>query len=171
MTSAKTSYRIPKIPVAVEINLGEGEIRWVEVFVAEHLDRSFRPQHVADLLASPQPFLPARQVGEERTALFHKDVAVWIRIATAAGALPVEESAGGLDELFEHKRAVTVELSTGESIAGDLLYSLPNDRARVIDYLNQESRFFRLFGAEYLYLVNKDRVVQVIETDGEKEAE
>lgn len=159
------TYRIPKIPVTVEVNLGTPGIRRVEIFVAEHVADAFRRQHVADLLASPERFLPAREPGAANASLFNKAVAVWIRIPTSEGGLPVEESSAELEELFEQQHPVEVELASGEVVRGDLLYSLPSDRSRVADYLNRGDRFFRLWTTDFLYLVNKDHVVRVQERE------
>lgn len=159
-----TTYRIPKIPVRVEINLGGRGICPIEIYVAEHVARAFRRQHVADLLASPETFLPARDIEDDRFAIFSKAVARWIRVPLSGGNLPVEESSAELaDELFEQKQPVEIELDSGESLAGDLLYSLPSDRARPVDYLNQVERFCRLWTGEHLYLVNKSFIVRVKE--------
>lgn len=160
----KASYRIPKIPVRVEINLGGRGIRPIEIYVAEHLARAFRRQHVADLLAGPEAFLPARDLGDDRFAMFNKAVAIWIRIPLASGSLPVEESSVALtDELFEQQHPVEIELASGERLCGDLMYSLPAERARPVDYLNEVHRFCRLWTSDYLYLVNKDSVVWIVE--------
>ena len=160
----RSSYRIPKIPVRVEINLGPRGIRPVEIYVAEHVADAFRRQHVADLLAGAEAFLPARDIDADRFAMFNKAVAVWIRIPLTDGSLPVEESSVALtDELFEQQHAVEIELASGESLTGDLMYSLPSDRARPVDYLNQLQRFCRLWTPDYLYLVNKDSVIRVVE--------
>ena len=158
-----SNYRIPKIPVRVEIKVGGHGICPVEIYVAEHVARGFRRQHVADLLAGPEGFLPARDIESDRFAIFSKSVSRWIRIPLASGTLPVEESSELADELFEQQQPVEVELDDGESLSGDLLYSLPSDRARPVDYLNQAERFCRLWTSDYLYLVNKDFIVRVNE--------
>lgn len=163
-SETNTSYRIPKIPVRVEIHMGGRGIRPVEVYVAEHLARGYRRQHVADLLAGPEGFLPARDIDGDRYALFNKAVARWIRIPLSGGSLPVEESSVALtDELFEQQHPIAIELDDGETLAGDLLYSLPIDRARPVDYLNQTERFCRLWTTDHLYLINKRFIVRVDE--------
>lgn len=164
MSEASSTYRIPKIPVRVEINLGNRGVCPIEIYVAEHVARGFRRQHVADLLAGPEGFLPARDINEDRFAIFGKAVARWIRIPLSAGSLPVEESSGALtDELFEQQYPVDIELDDGESLTGDLLYSLPSDRARPADYLNLPDRFCRLWTNDHLYLINKTFVLRVKE--------
>lgn len=148
----------------VEINLGSPGVRPVEIYVAEHVAHAYRRQHVADLLAGPEAFLPARDIDDDQFAMFNKSVAIWIRIPLAGGSLPVEESSVALtDELFEQQHPVEIELAGGERLSGDLMYSLPPDRARPVDYLNEVQRFCRLWTVDHLYLINKQSVVRVIE--------
>jgi len=160
---SEPDLRIPKIPVTVELNLDGKEIRRVEVFVAEHLADSYRRQHVADLLASAEQWHPAHDIALDSFALFNKAIAVWIRVPLTDGNLPVEET-DLTDELFDNRHAVTVVMTTGESLEGELLYSLPKERSRPVDYLNQSGRFFRLWTATHLYLVNTGYVIRVADT-------
>jgi len=156
--------RIPKIAVTVELNLDGKEVRQLEVFVAEHLAHSYRRQHVADLLASSEQFHPARDPADKSWALFNKAVAVWFRVPLTDGNLPVEESEVA-QELFDKQHRVVVEMTTGERLEGELLYSLPRERSRPVDYLNDCGRFFRLWTTTHLYLVNTGYVIRLSEVD------
>ncbi len=163
-THERLDLCIPKIPVAVELSLDGGAVRHVEIFVAEHLDDGYRRQHVADLLATAEQFHPARDRADNSWALFNKAITVWIRIPLTGGSLPVEEvEPGAAEELFNNQSRVSVEMKTGEVLSGDLLYSLPPDRSRAVDYLNSSERFFRLWTPEYLYLVNTAYVIRLVE--------
>lgn len=159
--------RLPKFPVAVELSLaGRGPLA-VEVFVAEHLATNYRRQHVIDLLENDTAFLPARQVEGDRFLVFNKAAVVWVGIPLASGQLPVEESAEATEtELYDTQREVEVELSTGASLRGNVLYSLPPESARVADYLNQPGRFMRLWTGDQVYLINKAYVLSVAELGG-----
>lgn len=165
--SGAGDLRLPKFPVAVELSLaGRGPLA-VELFMAEHLATHFRRQHVLDLLESDVAFLPARDVESDRLLVFNKDAAVWVGIPLEAGELPVEESAEAPEtELYETQQEIEVELSTGASLRGSVLYSLPPERARVADYLNRPGRFVRVWTAERFYLINKAYVLSVAELDG-----
>jgi hypothetical protein len=156
--------RLPKFPVVVELSLaGRGPIS-VEVFVAEHQATDYRRQHVLDLLESDTAFLPARQVDGDRFLVFNKAAAVWVGFPLTSGELPVEEAAEAPEtELYESQHEVEVELSTGASLRGNVLYSLPPESARVADYLNQPGRFMRLWTVDRVYLINKAYVLSVAE--------
>jgi hypothetical protein len=66
-------------------------------------------------------------------------------------------------ELFDHRKAVRVVLSTGETLDGSLLYSAPAEHARMVDHLNEPRRFLDLWRDERLCLVNKAYVVKLTE--------
>ena len=56
-----------------------------------------------------------------------------------------------------------VDLIGGEPLAGELLYSAPEESTRLVDYLNAPGRFLRLWSKETLYLINKTFVSRVVE--------
>jgi hypothetical protein len=165
--STPGDLRLPKFPVAIELSLAGRGPQAVEVFVAQHLATDFRRQHVVDLLESDTAFLPARQVDGHRFLVFNKAAVVWVGIPLAAGELPVEEAAEAPEtELYESQREIEVELSTGATLRGSVLYSLPPQSARLADYLNQPGRFIRLWTVDRVYLINKAFVLSVAELGG-----
>ena len=158
VTDRSGPLRIRKNAVAVDLALARGEPRRVEVFVAEHRDREFRPEGVLNLLEHEQAFLPARDVATGSGELFNKDAVLWIRVPLAS--LRTEPSA---TELFEFRRPVRVDLAEGQSLAGELLYSAPDESTRLVDYVNEPGRFLRLWTKDFLYLINKAFVLRLIE--------
>ena len=151
--------RIRKQNVPVDLALPGAPPRPVEIFLAEHQAHEFRRQHVLDLLEQGPPFLPARDFATGVWEVLHKDALLWIRVALG----PQGETLEAGDELFDVEKRVRVEVSGGEPLEGDLLYSAPEQAARVVDYLNQDGRYFRLWEGDRLYLVNKAFVLRVIE--------
>ena len=156
--------RIRKQAVAVELALAAGEPRRVEVFVAEHRDNEYRRQNVLNLLEHVQAFLPARDPTTGRGEIFNKDAVLWIALPLSPFGSEPESAA---EELFEFRRPVRVDLLGGQSVSGELLYSAPAESTRVVDYLNEPGRFFRLWTKDFLYLINKAFALRVVETAAE----
>ncbi len=151
--------RIRKQNVPVDLALPGAPPRPVEIFLAEHQAHEFRRQHVFDLLEQGAAFLPARDFASGVWEIFHKDALLWIRVPLG----PTGENLEAGDELFDFEKRVRIELQGGDPLEGELLYSAPEQAARVVDYLNQEGRFFRLWQGDRLYLINKVFVLRVIE--------
>jgi hypothetical protein len=152
--------QIPKEPFAVDLALAGFAPRRVEIFVAERRADEFRRELVLDLLEHAQAFLPARDPATGNWELFNKDVLLWIGVPLA----PFGSQAGSReDELFEFRRPVRVELIGGEPLAGEFLYSAPEQSTRLVDYLNEPGRFLRLWAKETLYLINRAVVLRVAE--------
>ena len=152
--------RIPKEAFAVELALAGAVPRRVEVFLAEQRANEFRRQVVLDLLEQAQAFLPARDAATGNGEIFNKDALLWIGVPlTPFGS----QTAAGEDELFEFRRPVRVDLIGGEPLAGELLYSAPEQSTRLVDYLNEPGRFLRLWAKDTLYLINKAFVLRVVE--------
>ena len=162
MASPTGDLRIPKIPVTVELAIEGQGMASVKVYVAEHLAGSMRRQRVLDLLESEPLFLPA--LDDDGPRIINKATLKWVSISLLDGALPVEEEM--VDSmLYDERRSVVVELVGGDLLAGDLLYSQPPERSRVVDYLNRGGRFLRLWNPEKVLLVNKDRIISVREDE------
>lgn len=159
---ADDALKVPKQAVAVELAFVGQAARRVEVFVAEHQAHAYRRQDVLDLFEHEHPFLPAHDVVDQTWSIFNKDTVVWagVSLPTARAALDDDETE---EELYEQRRLVTVELVGGDKLDGELLYTSPAEHARVADHLNLPGRFFRLWCAERLCLVNKNFVLRVVE--------
>jgi hypothetical protein len=165
MAQQRTGLEVPKTPVRVELTLDGAPARQIELYVAEHLSDFARRQHVIDLLvAQDDDFLPVRDLADDAWVLVNKAVITFVSVPLAGGQLPVEEAdATAQDELFEVRRRVEVHLVGGGRLVGELLYSPPAGRARVTDHLNDVGRFFRLWAADAVHILNKRYVARLIE--------
>jgi hypothetical protein len=160
--SQTAPLRVRKQAVAVELALAGGTPRRVEIFVAEYRDNEFRRQDVLNLLEHIQAFLPARDSASGLWEIFNKDALLWIGVPLSPFG---SEPAGTDQELYEFRRPVRVDLIGAEPIHGDLLYSARQESTRVMDYLNETGRFFRVWSEERLYLVNKAFVLRVVQPE------
>jgi hypothetical protein len=140
--------RVPKDVVAAELALAGEAPRRVELFVVAG-------RGLAEMLEHEAPFFPVREVGGAAGgAIVNKAALAWIAVAIA-------DADDG--ELYSERRVVRVELAGGEALEGELLYSPAEGRARVVDQLNEEGRFVRLWQAERVWFVNKLLIARVIE--------
>ncbi len=160
--SNSSDLKLPKIPVVVGLLLEGADKLEVEIFVAQHHARYYERQSVIDLLEDEASFLPARHIDQNQWLLFNKSTVVWIEVPLRNGNLPVEEMPDTLEhELYDIRKRVAVEMAARQIIEGHVLYSAPPTHARLVDYLNQAGRFFRVWTEDTVYLVNKNRVLHV----------
>lgn len=151
--------RVRKQILAVDLSLTGVAPRKVEVFLAEREIPRNRRQRLFDLLERGTTFLPARDMTTGVWEILNRDLVVWVRVALASFADDEEST----DELFDIRQRVRVDLSSGETLDGELLYSAAETLTRVTDYMNQTEQFFRLWTEEDLLLVRKSFVARVIE--------
>jgi hypothetical protein len=152
--------RVRKQILAVDLALSGIAPRRVEVFLAEHENPGHRRKRLFDLLEHGTTFLPARDSESGVWEIVNRDTVVFIRVALSTFA---DDDADGGDELFDIRQSVRVDLTTGESISGELLYSAAETLTRVTDYMNQRERFFRLWTDVDLLLVQKSFVARLLE--------
>lgn len=164
MTSSP-QLRIRKEPLEVELVLAGEPPRRVELFLAEHGSHGFDRQSVLELMEQSDSFLPACDHETGNWESFHTRSVVWIAIPRSPA--DGEESGG---ELYDRRRFVRVWLTGGASLEGEILYSAPEESARVVDVMNRKERFLRLWSGDRLFLVNKDSVLRVVEATVSGEA-
>jgi len=156
--SALEHLRIHKDPFEVELALVGATPRRVQLFLAEHGSHDFNRQRVLELVDAAGSFLPVRDLETGEWESLNSRAVVWIGMSGCS-----IEAEGSGDELFEHRRSVRVALAAGGWLEGEILYSAPDGGPRLVDHLNRSERFFRLWKADELFLVNKDWVLRVVE--------
>jgi hypothetical protein len=152
--------RVRKQIVAVDLALSGIAPRQVEVFLAEREIPVHRRQRLFDLLEHGTSFLPARDSTTGTWEIVNRDLVVFARVALSAFT---GEDGDASDELFDIRQRVRVDLTTGDAISGELLYSAAETLTRVTDYMNQRERFLRLWTEEDLLLIQKSFIARVIE--------
>jgi hypothetical protein len=150
--------RVPKRTLEVELALVGATPRRVELFLAEHGSHDFNRQRVLELLDQAGCFLPGRDLETGEWETFNSRAVVWIGMSGSS-----IDAEGSGDELFEHRQSVRVALAAGDWLEGEVLYSAPDGGTRLVDHLNRNERFFRLWKADQVLLVNKEWVQRVVE--------
>lgn len=163
MTDATRSERDPDL-AELRLEMAREPVRVVtrggakflaEVFVHEASDLHPGAETLLDRLNHPQErFLPCR-VGD-REELVHLDQLAMIEQDTE----PPELAA--LDELNALREETEMELVTGQTLRGELVYLAPSQRSRISDLLNHPTDRFLLThtGGVYRY-VHRGAVVRV----------
>lgn len=152
------SLRVRKERLEVELVLAGGSPRRVELFLAEHGSHDFNRQRVIELLDQAGSFLPGRDLETGEWESFNPRAVVWIGMSGSS-----IDAEGSGDELFEHRRSVRISLAAGDWLEGEVLYSAPDAGPRLVDHLNRNERYFRLWRGDQVFLVNKEWVLRVVE--------
>ena len=158
---SEQEYRVPKVPVAVNVTL-EGGLQFdgnahVATASRQHRGR----QRLLDLLLSDEPFMPlTSEQGEGR--LINKRRIVMIRLASLYDAdLSPEETEGALEV------PVRVELcgvpADRAYLDGRLIIVMPPGQCRILDVLNVERPFFPLLADGQVFLLGLKHVVSVLQ--------
>ena len=166
--------KLPTKTVAVRVAVLGAAPAAAEMFVAD-VPRRCQGDLLDDLaaqLGAPAGFVPVRS--SDRVRLLGKHAISWIAVVRDDPGEPAPavatEVAGELTTdpneeltLYDRQHLVEVELIHAGTLVGTMLDSLPADRPRVIDYLNQAGRFLRLWTTTEHYLINASQVIAVTE--------
>ena len=154
------SLRIPKHLVEVEIKDARGVERSASVYLASASANGGRPERLQDVLRERR-FLPLRENGS--FCFISREHIDWLKMDVIAAIDEFDPEAEG--NAGSVSAGVKLELEDGTLLLGGIRYLLPKPARRVGDYLEGLERFFPLRTPDYLYLINRDRIVQVIPID------
>jgi hypothetical protein len=156
-------YKIPRREVAVRILLDDGRSLDGTLFTAE-TGPDGGPEDVLHLLnVSSEDFVPLL-CGQD-SFLLNKAGIIWVQAAGESAAAVASEAGSG--------RLVPVRLSLagGLSVVGTLSIVMPEQRSRVLDYLNASGRFVPLFGEGSVTLVQRGYIVSVRSAEADERVE
>jgi hypothetical protein len=175
-----SELRVPTRAVLVELALVGQPPAAAELFLGgtPPTSRSQLAAEVAAILEDGTGFLPVATSGV--VSLCNKATVVWVALRGGSAASGTVGGGGGSEgvpepvesaepsevvTLYDHRHEVRVELAGGGAIDGHVLYTSPEGRNRVVDFLNRSARYLWLWEGTTLYLINKQHVVRVLERD------
>jgi len=108
---------------------------------------------VIDLLNEEDPFFP-----------FEMEEPLSIRIVSKKNIISASTSeVSDSDEAIGKKERITIILSDGQRLSGELLIEQPEYKSRVLDFFNaKEKGFFELANKAEIHYINIEHVDQVI---------
>jgi hypothetical protein len=144
------STRLPTRVLSVN-----GEARDVDVFLGPALHRHHETETLGERLnAQGLQFLPV--ASGDKVELLQVD---YIAEVQFEGTAPEVER---LAEVGASRESVTVHLSTGAALRGELVYLMPKERPRVSDALNApDQQFLLVVEPGRCHYVNRKAVVRV----------
>jgi len=155
-----SEYRVPKRELPAEVTLWGQPPSRVSLFLSARAGRDSGFERPSELLNGPGAFLPVTRT-EGEFSLFRRDAVLFVTV-------PAAEELGGerpLPEEFPseevHSTLVELTLEGGPSIRGWIRYLRPDNRSRLVDFLNEPERFLIVRTEELVHLVNKNRIVAV----------
>jgi hypothetical protein len=154
------TLKIPKSLVDVELRDSRGRELAAAVYLAEAVPSGDRRERLQDLLTSRR-FVPLRR--PEGFSFIARDHVMWLRLDLMSAIDELDpEAEGGAGSV---SAGIELTLDDGTMLRGGIRYLLPRTSRRVGDYLEGLPPFFPLRTPNHLFLVNRDRVVQVVPID------
>ncbi|RPH60552.1 MAG: hypothetical protein EHM89_08740 [Acidobacteria bacterium] len=153
-----SEFRIEKQRVLARLTLATGTTVSGCFFVAGATPTRASRERVGDLLNAQKGFFPF-QGSDGTTALYNREHVVVV-------ALPPGVSEAELDPGYAvaTRRAASILLSTGMRVEGEVAVYGPAGRDRLSDYTRSDEQFWYLMTGERTLLVNRDHIVELVET-------
>lgn len=147
------SLKVSKKKVFLTITfVGRESIRG-NIFLSTQSRLHYGEEQVLDLLHSTEQFFP-----------FSPEDSPSVRIVNKHSIMAIFtfEEPGPDDELGKREK-MTVKMTDGRELIGEVIIDEPQHKSRILDFLNADDRyFFRLLGDGGTYYLNSQHVSQVI---------
>lgn len=153
---ASASLKVNKYTVGVEVRNIRGDVRAVELFLAEDLVRDGRLERIQDVLRERR-FVPVRSAGH--TSMISVAHLVWAKVDLLSAIDELDLNAEGDGDSV--LAPVEIELEDGSTVRGALRYVMPSGRRRLTDYLAALPQWVPLRSEEQLYLISREHIVRV----------
>ncbi len=151
-----SELRVPTVSVLAEVLCADGRRFQGQIFVPAAALRHSGATRAAEWLNEPSSFFPFLPAGGEGPVLINKREVLVLTVDAEADAGDVAEGSGS------PVRSVAIE-AENERLDGRLLIQMPENQARVLDYLNLPEMFLTLRAGHRHHLVQKERITRVIE--------
>ncbi|MFN0063956.1 MAG: hypothetical protein ACKVPX_15725 [Myxococcaceae bacterium] len=147
--------RVPKRQARVELRWPGGKTQSVAVYLAEFASTHTGAQRISELLNGRDAFVPAFDVEAEAVVFLRCTNISVVRVQADLEPSDAEQ------HTLPQEHEVRITLMDGTTVSGLMSYVRPPGRERVMDFLNEESRFFPLLDKDQTLLVNKEHVARV----------
>lgn len=151
-----SEFRVEKRREAAEITLSTGATLAGHFFLGGSSQAHAGPERVGDLLNLGSGFFPFESDGQ--TALLNRAHVIKVVLAQDVIEAQLED---GYD--LATRRRVTVLLSSGEQVTGQVTVYRPAGRDRLSDYAHLDDRFRYLEQADRTLLINSLHIVSLLE--------
>ena len=146
-------FRVPKRRVEIETLSVDGVSRKIGVYLSEYSAIHSGSERVSDLLNEVAEFFPAIDGQTGQTIFLTRSGLISATVAS------VEELDASERDVPLTEQRVEVTLTNGTTFQGTMAYLRHPERSRVIDVLNEPSRFFSVRVGDRTTLINKRHVV------------
>ena len=147
-----TSLAVDKIKKKVTLSLADKTQLSGSIFLSRFSELGIGQETIIDTLTGPEIFIPFETTEGEFSFVNQKQI-VWV----ASVLEPTSSEA----PIPADRRNVTVLLRDGKRLRGDLIMSLPEEKNRLSDWLNELKNFLVLRDERREVLINIDFVVRV----------
>lgn len=152
-----SEFRVEKRRESAEVTLSTGTILSGHLFLAGSSQGHPGPERVGDLLNQGAGFFPF-ETADGETSLINRAHVVKV-------VLPAQVIEAQLEDGYDvaTRRRVTVLLSSGERVTGQVAVYRPPGRDRLSDYAHLDDRFRYLEQADRTLLINSLHIVSLLE--------
>ena len=144
-------FKVPQSQTPVRVRLTDGQ----EVdgnFYYPTSAPSGGPGRLIDRLNDPdEHFVP----------LSHEGEAGWLLNKSCVQLLEIVGEPGSYGNEGDRQIAVSLQLADGTPLKGQVAYSMPSDRGRLLDFLNAAPMFIALASDSKVWLINRDMIATI----------
>ena len=155
--SGKTMFAVPKDRQNVTVRLSLGTALVGEIFMESIAEGLSIHQKITSFIENSNAFFPIKLSPGGSTEFINKN-----KIQVFEVSLPEDPETSYFSHFHMQTIPVTVFLTDGSTVSGDLLAEVPQEKARLSDCLNLTDKFLVVRSGEQMCYLNKDALQKVV---------
>jgi len=152
-----TAFAVPKDRQIVTVRLSRSIAIEGEIFLETISDGLSIHQKVTAFLENSNVFFPVKSVTGGGTEFIHKQ-----RVRAIEVLFPKDPETNYFSHMHMHMIPITAFFNDGDSISGDLMAEVPQEKARLSDCLNLPNKFLDVKAGNKMCYINKEALQKVV---------
>jgi len=155
--SDQNAFTIPKDHQSVTVRFSTGVALEGEIFMESVSEGLSMHQKISAFIEHGNAFFPIRAIARRNTEFINKNKIQLIEVS-----LPEDPGTGYFADQLMHSIPVTVYLNEGNTVSGELLAEVPQEKNRLSDCLNLTDKFLTVKSGQKMFYINKEALQKVV---------
>jgi hypothetical protein len=151
-----SEFRVPTVPLQVEVRCIDGRRFVGDVFMPAHSSRHQGPMRPTEWVNTIPTFFPFRPYESDMRTIFNRHQVIAVTVAADRNQWNDDETLG--NPVYE----VAIEAG-GQRFVGRIVADMPRSQQRVVDLFNGDEAFITVQAGDHHHLVQKEHITRVLE--------
>ena len=155
--SDTTAFQVPKDRQAVIVRLSPGVVVEGEIFMEAFSENLSIHQKISAFIEDTNSFFPIKVIPGGDTEFINKNTIQLVEVS-----VPDDPETSYFAHLLMQTIPVTAYFRDGDTVSGELMAEVPQEKARLSDCLNLREKFLKVKSGNKMCYINKKTLQKVV---------